>query len=180
MQIRPAKTFLYFAVFISLILSPVASSPWAQTPTIEACFTPGENCTEKIVKALGQGHLSVFVQAYSFTSGPIAKALVDAHKRGVQVEVILDRSQQREKYSSADFIAHAGIPTYIDSQHSIAHNKVIVIDGQIVITGSFNFTKAAQEKNAENLIVIHDRILANRYLTNWEFHRKHSNIYRGK
>ena len=177
---RPTKLILFFTVLLSFFLSPVASSPWAQSQTFDVCFTPGEDCTEKIVKALSQGHSSIFVQAYSFTSAPIAKALIDAHKRGVQVEVILDKSQRREKYSSADFIAHAGIPTYIDSQHSIAHNKVMVIDGLTVVTGSFNFTKAAQEKNAENLLVIHDKALATRYVVNWEFHRKHSDIYRGR
>src|SRR5208283_3803153 len=83
---------------------------------------------------------TVLVQAYSFTSAPIAKALVDAHKRGVDVEVVLDKSQKTEKYSSADFLAHAGIPTKIDSKHAIAHNKIMVIDSATVITGSFNFT----------------------------------------
>ena len=58
---------------------------------------------------------------YSFTSAPIAKALVDAKKRGVDTEVILDKSQRTEKYSSADFVAHEGIPTFIDAAHAIAH-----------------------------------------------------------
>ena len=66
---------------------------------------------------------------FSFTSAPIAKALVDAHKRGVEVQVILDKSQRTEKYSSADFVQHAGIPIWIDAKHAIAHNKIMVIDG---------------------------------------------------
>src|ERR1035437_2220528 len=70
----------------------------------------------------------ILVQAYSFTSKPIAKALIDAHKRGIKIEAVLDKSQRKEKYTSADFIAHAGIPTYIDSAHAIAHNKIIIID----------------------------------------------------
>jgi len=68
----------------------------------------------------------ILVQAYSFTSIPIAKALVDAHKRGVDVRVILDKSQRGEKYSSADFVLHAGIPTFIDAKHQIAHNKIMI------------------------------------------------------
>jgi phosphatidylserine/phosphatidylglycerophosphate/cardiolipin synthase-like enzyme len=67
------------------------------------------------------------------------------------VQVILDKSQRTEKYSSADFLANQGVPTMIDAHHAIAHNKVIVIDGETVLTGSFNFTKAAQEKNAEHV-----------------------------
>jgi len=123
---------------------------------------------------------TVKVQAYSFTSAPIAKALVDAHKRGVRVEVILDKSQWTEKYSSADFLAHAGIPTRIDAQHKIAHNKIMVIDGAVVITGSFNFTRGAEYDNAENLLVIRSQALAAQYPRNWETHAEHSEPYMGR
>ena len=129
------------------------------------CFTPGGNCTEAIVHALGEAKRTVLVQAYSFTSAPIAKALLDAHKRGVQVQVILDKSQRTEKYSSADFLANQGVPTMIDANHAISHNKVMIIDGETVITGSLNFTKAAQYKNAENLLIIRDPALAAQYTT---------------
>ncbi len=123
---------------------------------------------------------SVFVQAYSFTSAPIAKALVEAHKRGVAVQLVLDKSQRSEKYSSADFVAHAGIATFIDTKHAIAHNKIMVIDGAVVLTGSFNFTKAAEESNAENLLVIRDPKLADRYLANWRAHQLHAEPYAGR
>jgi len=68
----------------------------------------------------------------------------------------------------------------IDAQHAIAHNKVIVIDENIVITGSFNFTKAAESNNAENILVIRDPTLAEKYLKNWKTHAAHSDIYEGK
>ena len=58
--------------------------------------------------------------------------------------MILDKSQRSEKYSSADFVHNAGIPTLVDAVHAIAHNKIMIIDGQVVITGSFNFTKNAE------------------------------------
>jgi len=88
---------------------------------VEVCFTPGEDCTDRIVKALGEAKTSIFVQAYNFTSAPIAKALVDAKKRGVHVEAILDKSNRTDKYSAADFLANSGISTLIDAQHAIAH-----------------------------------------------------------
>ena len=121
--------------------------------------------------------MTILVQAYSFTSAPIAKALLDAHKRGVKVEVILDKSQRTDEYSSATFFFNAGIPTQIETQHVIAHNKVMIIDGETVITGSFNFTKAAEESNAENLLMIHDKKLAERYTKNCQEHEKHSEVY---
>ena len=132
------------------------------------------------MKEMEQAKTSVLVQAYSFTSAPIAKALLNAHKRGVKVEVILDKSQKTQKYSSATFLNNQGIPVKIDAQHTIAHNKVMIIDGETVITGSFNFTKAAEESNAENLLIIHDKKLAERYIKNWQEHERHSEVYTGK
>lgn len=114
------------------------------------------------------------MQAYSFTSASIAKALVDAHKRGGHVEIVLDKSQRSERYSSADFTAHEGIPTFIDDKHAIVHSKVMVIDNETVITGSFNFTRAAEEKNAENLLIIRSKDLAQKYIENWEKHKGYS------
>ena len=98
----------------------------------------------------------------------------------MKVEVILDKSQVSDRYSSADFLARAGIPVKIDAAHAIAHNKVMVIDGLVVITGSFNFTTAAEQRNAENLLVIHDRALAARYTENWQAHAAHSEPYTAK
>ena len=156
-----------------------ASTQVADTD-IAVYFSPNGGCTDAIVKALDGAKETLLVQAYSFTSAPIAKAVVDAHKRGVNVQVILDKSQRTEKYSSADFVAHEGVPVQIDEKHAIAHNKIMIIDGQTVITGSFNFTKAAEEHNAENLLVIHDRGMAERYLANWHDHEAHSEPYTGR
>jgi phosphatidylserine/phosphatidylglycerophosphate/cardiolipin synthase-like enzyme len=147
---------------------------------IDLYFSPNGGCTEAIVAELDAAKSDVLVQAYSFTSDRIAKALVAAHRRGVRVEVILDKSQRTEKYSSADFIAHAGIPVLIDAEHKIAHNKIIVIDGETIVTGSFNFSKAAEESNAENLLIIRSRSLAESYTANWKAHAKHSENYEGK
>ncbi len=157
--------------------SPALADPPGNSPAIEVYFSPKGGCTEAVVRELRAGKQTVLVQAYSFTSAPIAKALVDAHKRGVKVQVILDKSQRTDKYSSATFLHNAGIPTSIDAAHAIAHDKVMVIDGAVVITGSFNFTKAASERNGENLLIVRDRQLAAKYAANWEAHFKHSERY---
>lgn len=151
------------------------------TGTIEAYFSPRGGATEAIVKEINAAKEEILVQAYSFTSATIAKALVDAHKRSIMIEVVLDKSQEKEKYTSADFVAHAGIPTYIDSIHAIAHNKIIIIDRSTLITGSFNFTKAAEEKNAENLLIIKGNMpLVEKYIRNYEEHKGHSEVYQRK
>jgi phosphatidylserine/phosphatidylglycerophosphate/cardiolipin synthase-like enzyme len=98
----------------------------------------------------------------------------------VKVEAILDKSQRNEKYTSATFLANVGVPTFIDDKHAIAHNKVMIIDRSTVITGSFNFTKAAEEKNAENLLIIKSKELANLYIDSWMKHREHSEPFQAR
>ena len=151
--------------------------PSTQPPVWDVCFSPRDGCSDLIVTTLGQAKSTVLVQAFSFTSQPIAQALVDAHRRGVQVEVIVDKSQPTARGNQLDFVAQAGIPVRIDAAHAIAHNKIMVIDAETVITGSFNFTESAEERNAENLVVLKDKVLAARYEGNWQTHRTHSQSY---
>jgi phosphatidylserine/phosphatidylglycerophosphate/cardiolipin synthase-like enzyme len=158
-----------------------AAAPVIANPEVQVCFTPEygstPSCTQDIVNAIDSARHTILVQAYSFTSAPIAKALVEAHRRSVAVKVILDKSANTHHYSAATFLEHMSVPVWIDAQHAIAHNKVMVIDNVTVITGSFNFTKAAEEHNAENLLIIHDAALASRYTENWTKHLSHSQPY---
>jgi len=140
---------------LSLLLS-VAPAAEFTSARVAVYFSPNGGATDAVVHEVNAATHQILVQAYSFTSAPIAKALIDAHKRGVKVLAVLDKSNETEKYSAATFLVHAGIQTLIDDQHAIAHNKVMVIDSATMLTGSFNFTKAAEERNAENLLVIKD------------------------
>jgi len=173
-----AKLRLTCAAVLGAVLLLAGCGPQASIPQgVQVYFSPKGGATDAVVNALDQATNSVLGQAYSFTSAPIAKALVDAHRRGVKVQVILDHSQRTEKYSEADFLKNSGIPTLIDSRHAIAHNKIMIIDDCVVVTGSFNFTKAAEEHNAENLLVINDPVLARQYVENWHAHERHSEPY---
>jgi phosphatidylserine/phosphatidylglycerophosphate/cardiolipin synthase-like enzyme len=170
------------AMFIGVVLSAIAGAavpdgdvaagaPWV------VCFTPGDDCTNTIVTVVAGARRNVYVQAFSFTSKPIARALVAARERGVRVEVILDRGSLREHHAAADLLAGAGVPVLIDGAHVLAHNKVMIIDEETVVTGSFNFTYAAQRDNAENVLILHDPVLAVRYQDNWKAHRAHAEPY---
>ena len=134
-------------VLAPLLLLLAGCEPPASVPDgVRVYFSPEGGATRAVVDALSLATNSVFVQAYSFTSAPIAEALVQARRRGVRVAVLLDGSQRTEKYSEADFLTHQQIPTWIDARHAIAHNKIILIDRRVVITGSFNFTRSADSK----------------------------------
>jgi len=141
---------------------------------IQVYFSPKGGCTDAIVKAINAAKKEILLQAYSFTAGRITQALVAAKKRKVKVSVILDHKQGHDK---AEIIHAAGVIVLSDGEHAIAHNKIIIVDRSVVVTGSFNFSYAAENNNAENLLVIDDPKLAALYVANWRKHAKHSKAY---
>ena len=164
-------------LLITFFLTFTSSAIAFQADISNVCFSPNGNCTSAIVEQIDSAKSEILIQAYSFTSAPIAKALLNAHKRGIKVQAILDKSNRTKKYSSATFLSNNNIPVFIDAMHAIAHNKIMIIDKEIVITGSFNFTKAAETKNAENVLILKSKELANTYIDNWMKHKEHSEGY---
>jgi phosphatidylserine/phosphatidylglycerophosphate/cardiolipin synthase-like enzyme len=170
-------------LFTSAAVSQAANSGqperFASGASYSVCFVPdGASCEELLIDTINNTTRTLLIQAYSFTSAPIARAVINAHNRGVDVRVIVDKSQVSERYTSARFFKNAGIPVVIDSEPAIAHNKVMVFDQQAVFTGSFNFTRSAQQRNAENGIVIRgDAALVKAYTDNWSARFRQSSAY---
>ena len=159
------KTALAVAFLYALLSfqADAAGEDW------QVAFSPHQGATELVLQAISEAHKSIRVTAYSFTSRPIAQALVDAHTHGVDVRVVLDKSNKTARYSSATFLSRMGIPTRMDSRYAIMHSKYIIIDDSEVELGSFNFTKAAEEANAENVLVVrHSPQVAATYLADWQ------------
>ena len=182
MKTRKASVRLIHALFFFFIALfcyvPAQAGQIQSVGTTEIFFSPNGGATESIVKEIHNAKREILVQAYSFTSAPIAQALLEVHKRGVRIEAVLDKSQRTERYTSATFLVNAGVPVLIDDRHAIAHNKIMIIDRATLITGSFNFTKSAEEKNAENLLVMKGNSkLVDAYLQNYATHRAHSAGY---
>lgn len=177
----PALSAGLLAVLLSAAVPPVRADDAADVPppggfrafspraSYRACFIPdGESCEKLLIEAVRATRRSLRIQAYIFTSAPIAQAVRQAHERGVDVQVIVDQSQVGEKYTSATFLKNAGIPVVVDSKPAIAHNKIMIFDGRAVFTGSYNFTKSAETRNAENgLLIRDDAALVKAYLDNW-------------
>jgi len=147
-----------------LFISPLALSIPAD---VNVCFTPGQQCDMRIIEAIDNAQHTIYVQAYQLTSWTIRNALVSAKQRGVKIEVILDKSQEHGKYPAAIFFQNMGIPVWIDNKVAIAHNKVMIIDDSLVITGSYNYSRAAQYRNAENAVFIKSHEVADEYLRNF-------------
>jgi len=150
------------------------------TGMVEYAFTPGADAAGLIVRRIDAARAQILVQAFTFTHRDIADALVRAHRRGIDVQVIVDREQTDAAESAAMYaLLGAGVPVFTDGDHAAAHNKIIVIDhgGEYpaLITGSFNFTFAAQNRNAENVLVLSgNRALTDAFYHNWRAHREHA------
>jgi phosphatidylserine/phosphatidylglycerophosphate/cardiolipin synthase-like enzyme len=130
-------------------------------------------CEGAIVKFLGEAQKYVVLQAYGFTSEPIIDALVALGDRGISVNIVLDRSDEKQEALTRLLNHRANV--HIDRKHAIAHNKVIVVDGVSLETGSFNFTRQAQDHNAENCFFVRRcQPIVAPYLQNFMMHQSHS------
>jgi phosphatidylserine/phosphatidylglycerophosphate/cardiolipin synthase-like enzyme len=150
--------------------TPAASrqpSTASAAPTYFAAFTPGE-ALPLVLDTIRGAKSSLLVAAYSFTSKPVAIALRDAQRHGVQVFVVVDAGEAGKGYSAARFLANERVPVRTNARYALQHNKFIVADGSVVQTGSFNYTASAAERNAENVLVVsHAPALGAQYTREW-------------
>lgn len=166
----------YYIISISIVVGYMlahSSMPFWDKYNVEiggnvfVCFTPERKCTKLIIDQIDQAKESLYIQAFSFTSIPIIESILRAKDRGVKIKILLDKDNLTDPKSALNYLKKNKIFTCIDKLSGIAHNKIMIIDLNKVITGSFNFTKAADNRNAENLLLIKDKNLAERYYQNW-------------
>lgn len=151
-----------------------------QIAQITVLFSPsytGESCASNIVQQINQAKESIYISTYQFTSSNICTAVTDAHARKVKVEMIIDRSVMGTKNQQLTRCLNKKIKVWLDKKHNIMHNKIMIIDTNIVITGSYNFTNNAEKNNAENLTIIKSAEIAKQYMDNWKIHKKHSILF---
>lgn len=138
------------------------------TNDVEVAFSPKQGATQLIIDTIEKAENSIFVAAYSFTSKPIAKALIRAHQNGIDVGVVVDKSQRTTRYSAYLELKKLGLPIRINSNYAIMHNKFMIVDAKILQTGSFNYSQAAENNNAENVLVISDNsMVVKQYTQKW-------------
>lgn len=159
-----------------------ASVSLPATGRVEVAFSPRDDPQALLTRVIGAARKTIHVQAYVFTSQPIADALIAAHRRGVKVEVLADAGMNRRGTGKAlPKLLEAGVPLAFETRYAAAHNKVVIIDAQgpgcALVTGSYNFTWSARNRNAENMVVHHDNCaLARHFLDNWRVHRKDAEV----
>jgi phosphatidylserine/phosphatidylglycerophosphate/cardiolipin synthase-like enzyme len=162
------KKYKWFFL-LALLLAPLPlHAENAAGVSIEDAFSPDQGAARLVLKTIDTAQSSIEVAAYTFTSRAIAWALIKARDRGVDVRVVLDKRQQG-RGSLAGFLDAHGVPVRINRRYDIMHNKFMVVDGSSVELGSFNYTRSADLRNAENVVVIHnDRRVIGDYTRQWQ------------
>jgi phosphatidylserine/phosphatidylglycerophosphate/cardiolipin synthase-like enzyme len=155
--------------FLVLILSiTICTSTLAKT---EVYFSLSDNPQKEIIKNINQAEAFINIAMYIFTDRKIALPLAKAQERGVKVRLYLDKDQVDYKYSQSRFLVQKGIRTRISSNNYIMHNKFAIIDNRTLLTGSYNWTFSADNRNDENLMVIDDpeviEIFQNQFVCLW-------------
>lgn len=130
-------------------------------------FSPKGQCEEQLLYWINRANASIHILIYSFTLDSISDALIEAHNRGVEVKVVFEK-QQITKYSEYQKLKAAGIPVRNDTNPKLMHDKVMIIDGIIVITGSYNYSASAENYNNENMIIILSDHIASIYEKEFE------------
>ncbi len=148
------------ALLLALSLPAVHATVIEQAGRVEILFRPGDPIDERIIAAIESAKQQVHVLTYTFTHPGIARALLAAHRRGIEVAIVADEAQALElPHSALATLRRSGVHVWLDPGPGSAHNKVIVIDpagsAATTVTGSFNFTRAAQSRNAENVVIFH-------------------------
>ena len=172
------KGLVFVAATLALQLpaTTLAKDAATASPAQVLCayFSPPDNAASAIIEQIARSRSEVLVQAYGFTHNGIAQALVQAHHRGVKVQVIMDAKSAKTNRYVTEILDRERMTYRWDGKHAIAHNKVMIIDQDVIITGSFNFTNSAQSRNAENLLILRSPALAIEYRENWMDHWGHS------
>ena len=133
--------------------------PAAAQDRIAVYFSPEGQTIGALLATVEGARQSVRVAAYTFTDNRVADALIAARQRGVDVRVVLDRDQAGVGGGEMDRLVEAGVPVWIapNADQRKMHHKFLVIDGRTIVTGSYNFTYAANDTNFENVVIIDGR-----------------------
>jgi phosphatidylserine/phosphatidylglycerophosphate/cardiolipin synthase-like enzyme len=147
---------IMIGILLSLFLpfGLAGQTPIPSGASFDLGFSPGGSSVEVVLKAIGASRSTLLVACYEFTSRDIAEALEAAAHRGVKVRVVADLKASRDRYSQIPILKATGIPVRLDGNYSIHHHKFMIVDSVSVETGSFNYTTAAIEHNAENALVL--------------------------
>jgi len=157
-----------------LLLLIILSQP--ALAAIDVRFSPKGGCQDAIIALIDKAHKTIDIAMYYLTSREIAQALVRAKDRGVQVRVLLDKSQETQKFSKSRYLIKRGFSVRYHTGYGLMHNKFAVIDNAVLIAGSFNWTPTADQQNEENLLIINDPGTVQKFAERFEYLWKQARV----
>ena len=159
---KRAFIVLFFVLMTAFVFQPV----FADTPKVY--FSPKGGCQQAVISEIAKATKTIDIAMYAFSSREIAQELVNAKDRGVKVRMVLDKAQETQTYSKSRFFTKKGFEVKYHTGSGLMHNKFAILDSQVLITGSFNWTAGAEEKNDENLLIMTDPALIKKYQDRFE------------
>jgi phosphatidylserine/phosphatidylglycerophosphate/cardiolipin synthase-like enzyme len=163
------ETAFRTATATAVVTTTSTATTTVNIPSVrETCFSRVERCDVLLISLINRANRSVYVAVYSFTRDSLATALISAKERGVEVRVVIERERAYEQGSEYPRLKSAGVDVRLDGNPNLMHHKFMVIDGYIVVTGSYNWSSAAEDRNDENIVVILDRDVAQRFVQEFE------------
>ncbi|WP_120968726.1 MULTISPECIES: phospholipase D family protein [unclassified Comamonas] len=159
--------------FRSIALAALISIPVLvhAAPSVQVGFSPEGSAQKLVLETIASAQRDIQILAYAFQAPDIMQALVDAKNRGVNVRVVIDKKRNMGKTSkkAMDFVTSNGVELRTNDHFHIHHDKVIIVDGSTVETGSFNFAPSAETLNSENVVVMRDMPdVARQYVAHWQ------------
>lgn len=148
------------------ILSRPASEDSA--PKSEAWFSPNDECARRICRMIASATRQIDICVFTITDDRVSEAIQESHQRRVSIRIITDDDKSFDRGSDIDRLSRAGIPVRIDRSEYHMHHKFAVFDSKYVLTGSYNWTRSASEKNEENFIITSDPALLYRFEAEFE------------
>jgi phosphatidylserine/phosphatidylglycerophosphate/cardiolipin synthase-like enzyme len=132
---------------------------------LDVYFSPDDHVQAALIDLLDSARSSIYFLAYSFTADPLGQAIRLRALAGVQVSGVMEAEQVASNEGTEyDAFRAAGLDVHLDGNPGQMHHKVMIIDEQIVVMGSYNFTASAETSNDENVVVIYDPEIASQYI----------------
>jgi phosphatidylserine/phosphatidylglycerophosphate/cardiolipin synthase-like enzyme len=132
-------------------------------------FSPNGGCQKAVISEFNKARKNIDVAMYYLTSREIAQGLVNAKERGIEVRLVLDKSQETQSYSKSRYLIKRGFEVKYYTGPGLMHNKFAIIDDKVLITGSFNWTPTADRENEENLLIMTDKELIKKYAKRFKY-----------
>lgn len=150
-----------------LLLFALLSPNISFSENVDLCFSPYDTCYTKIINVINNTKSKLYISIFSLTDKEISDSIISAHNKNIEIKIFMDNKQAYIKGSKYLTLINHGVNVKLSKSYNYMHNKYIISDRKLILTGSYNFSLNAR-KNAENVIILYDLDIVNKYEQNFE------------